>query len=465
MLLLLSGIDDLIPLCACLHGVLRQRNANKEAAETVVTGARERRIAIFVPCWHESAVIGNMIRHNLSAIRYRNYDFFLGVYPNDPPTVGVATQLSQEFPNVHMAECPHPGPTSKADCLNWIYDYMQLFEADRQVHFDTIVLHDAEDVIHPQALGVINRERDHYAMVQVPVLPLATGFADVTHGVYCDEFAEYQLIDMPARQFMRSFIPSNGVGTGFAREILTTLAAQNGHSVFDPSNLTEDYEIGVSIHAAGYKQRFVPLAKSEQGLVATREYFPRSLPAAIRQRTRWITGIALQCWERHGWRGSWRTRYWFWRDRKGLISNPLSIVANLLFLAGVLDYLASATVHRPWDFTVQSRLVAALCAITLALQWFRQALRMVCVARIFGWQSAMGVPIRTFHANVMNSIAAFRAAHFYWSSRRRRRSLTWHKTEHAYPGRDSLHAHRRELADVLIGGGFVSEEQMAQARS
>ena len=80
------------------------------------------------------------------------------------------------------------------------------------------MLHDAEDLIHPQAFALINRERLRYDMVQVPVLPLKTGFGDVTHGVYCDEFAEFQMIDMRARQLSRSFIPSNGVGTGFARK-------------------------------------------------------------------------------------------------------------------------------------------------------------------------------------------------------------------------------------------------------
>ena len=53
------------------------------------------------------------------------------------------------------------------------------------------------------------------------MLPLPTPFFELTHGVYCDEFAEFQNIDMHARQFSGSFVPSNGVGTGFAREILT----------------------------------------------------------------------------------------------------------------------------------------------------------------------------------------------------------------------------------------------------
>ncbi|MBV9085741.1 MAG: glycosyltransferase, partial [Acidobacteriaceae bacterium] len=288
--LLVSGLDDLLPSLICLwHSIIRRRG---DGIPHTPEPNYQRRIAIFVPCWNESAVIASMVRHNLAAISYRNYDFFLGVYPNDPATVGIARQLAMVHRNVHVARCPHPGPTSKADCLNWVYRSMELYEQEQGIHFDTIVLHDAEDLIHPDALSVINRERTRYAMVQVPVLPLPTPLTQWVHGVYCDDFAEYQTIDMPARQFCRSFIPSNGVGTGFARDILQQLARERQNIVFNPASLTEDYEIGVYLHNSGYPQLFSPLKKGARGFMATREYFPRDRRGAIRQRTRWVTGIA-----------------------------------------------------------------------------------------------------------------------------------------------------------------------------
>ena len=301
-------------------------------------------------------------------------------------------------------------------------------------------------------------------MVQVPVLPLKTGFGDVTHGVYCDEFAEFQMVDMRARQLSGSFIPSNGVGTGFAKEVLERLAQQRNRQPFDPASLTEDYEIGVQIHRMGYRQTFSPLVRSSQGFVATREYFPRSMQAAIRQRTRWITGIALQCWERQGWKGSWRTRYWFWRDRKGLVTNPLSVIANAAFFAGLLDYMASVMLHRPWLFEVKNPTVAMLCEATTVLQCFRLAIRGVCVGRIFGITAALAVPLRSFHANLINCTAAVRAIYQYLKARREKRILTWQKTEHVYPNRESLHAHRRELHDVLVGCGYISKELISDAQ-
>lgn len=462
--LLLSGLDDLVPLWIC--AVHRLRHGKPEIAVTLGEFlGEERRIAVFVPCWKESGVIGNMVRHNLAAIAYRNYDVFLGVYPNDQLTVDVAAHLAETFRNVHVAECPHPGPTSKADCLNWIYSRMASFEKTEGVYFDTIVLHDAEDLIHPEALQVINRERATHAMVQVPVLPLPTAFGEFTHGVYCDEFAEFQTIDMLARQYSGSFIPSSGVGTGFAREILERLARERDGMAFDPQSLTEDYEVGVYIHALKQQQLFAPLTLGGKGYIATREYFPRTLRSAIRQRTRWVMGIALQCWERHGWRGDWRTRYWFWRDRKGLLANPLSLLTNLLFLAGAGDWVQSVYQHRPWAFAVANPKIVAICWLTLALQSVRLTLRAACVAKVFGPMFAAGVPLRCFHGNLVNCCASLAAMWRYLHSRLHRRPLAWLKTEHAYPRHEALVLHRRDLGEVLAAAGYITERVLARVRA
>jgi adsorption protein B len=431
-LLLISGIDDLLPLLICTW----QRFQGKDSpfARPVDNEPYcERQIAIFVPCWDESEVIAAMIRQNVARIRYSKFHFFLGVYPNDQRTCDAAFDVASEFQNVHVAVVSNNGPTSKADCLNAIFEGMVRFEVANGLRFDTIVLHDAEDVIHADALSTIDRERQRYEMVQVPVLPLPTAPADFTHGIYCDEFAEFQLVDMRARQYSRSFMPSNGVGTGFSRDVLEDLSSKRGGQVFDPSSLTEDYDIGVQIHQAGFQQCFYPLERGSCGLLATREYFPRRVGTAIRQRTRWITGIALQCWQRHGWRGSLSTRYWFWRDRKGLITNPLSLLTNLVFLAGLTDWVLSVSLHRPWWFAVANPLVTWLCVATASLQVIRLLLRSLCVTNLYGAGMGATVLFRCFHANFVNCVASLCALRNYTIARVKHSSLKWDKTDHIYP--------------------------------
>ncbi len=462
--LLVCGIDDLLPTAIFLWTKFIRRHGPGQAVARQAP-AFERRIAIFVPCWKESGVIGDMVRRNLATICYRNFDLFLGTYPNDEETISVANGLASSFHNVHVALCPHDGPTSKADCLNWIYHRMLRYEEQHGGYFDTIVLHDAEDLVHPDALSTINAKREEYAMVQIPVLPLPTPFGEFTHGVYCDDFAEYQTIDMHARQWCGSFLPSCGVGTGFAREILDRLANEREGQVFSPRSLTEDYEIGVYIHQLGLSQLFTPLEMGPKGLTATREYFPRRVGSAIRQRTRWVTGIALQSWERDGWKGSWLTRYWFWRDRKGLVTNPLSFLANMLLGLGLLDFAFSGTVHRAPALAIINPVVALLCWCTLWLQCLRIGLRMFCVGRIYGPTVAAGVPLRILHGNLINCCASLGAIWRYADARLHGRPLVWLKTEHAYPHRDTVPMHRREFADVLTGSGRISEEKLAAIRS
>jgi adsorption protein B len=187
--ILVSGLDDLF---IDLVYLLPRRKRLDWPSDRSLDRAPERRIAIFVPLWNEHRVIGQMLEHNLSVIRYANFDVFVGVYPNDPATVRAVRDVAARHPHVHLAMCPHDGPTSKGDCLNWIYRWMEGHEKRGALHFDVIVTHDAEDLIHPDALRLINWFSPAYDMVQVPVLPLPTGIAEVTHGLYCDEFAEYQ---------------------------------------------------------------------------------------------------------------------------------------------------------------------------------------------------------------------------------------------------------------------------------
>ncbi len=463
--ILVSGIDDLTLDFVCLYHWLRSRWSRAGAAAPTLEElhrALEKRLAIFVPCWHESPVIAKMIEHNISAINYKSYDFFIGAYPNDEPTLEAVRDLENRFSQVHLAICPHDGPTSKADCLNWIYQRMLLFEEEHGLQFEAVITHDAEDLIHPDSLPITNFYLEAYDMVQIPVLALPTPFRKITHGIYIDEFSEFQLKDMRVREMMGSFIPSNGVGTAYSREALQQLAEKEGNRIFEPGCLTEDYENGMRLHRLGCRQIFVPLRRGPNGFIATREYFPSTLASAIRQRTRWVTGIALQTWERHGWSGHRAQVYWFWRDRKGLVGNPLSLASNLLFLCGFITWLHARIYGHPWGLS-QEQFHPVLLAGTLALQALHLTIRIVCVTRLYGWHCALGVPVRVVWGNYVNALATCRAIGRYLAARVRHEPLVWVKTEHAYPSRNALFQHKRRLGEILVGSGYVTEADLVRA--
>ena len=126
---------------------------------------------------------------------------------------------------------PHPGPTCKADCLNAVYQRMLFEEEAEGKRYDTVITHDAEDIIHPQALRWINHYRTlAYDFVQVPVLALKTPPFALTHGIYCDEFAEMHTRDLTVRSALGVFVPSAGVGTGYSRRALEALAEKDSES-------------------------------------------------------------------------------------------------------------------------------------------------------------------------------------------------------------------------------------------
>ena len=107
--------------------------------------------------------------------------------------------------------------------------------------------HDAEDLIHPEELRWINYYAARFDFIQTPVLALRTPFFALTHGVYCDEFAEYHTRDMAVRPLLGGFVPSSGVGTGYRRDALDKLARSAANKIFEPEALTEDYENGLRL--------------------------------------------------------------------------------------------------------------------------------------------------------------------------------------------------------------------------
>ena len=330
-----------------------------------------------------------------------------------------------------------------------------MYEEQNDERFDVMVTHDAEDLIHPEELHWINYYAGRYDFIQTPVLALATPLPAMTHGIYCDEFAEYHTRDMPVRPLLGGFMPSAGVGTGYRREALDKLAETNANRVFEPEALTEDYENGLSLFRLGCSQAFVPLSRGagHRNFLATREFFPQTWRAAFRQRTRWVMGISLQGWERYGWGGNPGETYWLWRDRKGLLANPLGFIANLVFVYGLATSM----------WTRAGPMAARIVTFTFCIAVLRLAVRMACSGRIYGMLFAPGVPVRALYANVLNCAATMSAIGRYAIARARRLPLDWLKTDHAFPNRAALLGHKRKLGEILVGSGYVSAAALSSA--
>ena len=474
---LASGLDDLfLDLCYVYfrladrwrrRGRIPAPEDRQRSLENYAT-LPENKIALLIPAWREASVIEQMLEHNIAAIRYSDYEIFVGVYPNDIPTLARVLACREKYPRLHHVMCPHDGPTSKADCLNWLYQGALLHEENKHCHFQIILHHDAEDLIHPEALIWANHFCQRYDMVQVPVLPLSTPWWEFTHGTYCDEFAESQLKYLPVRQRLGGFVPSCGVGTAYRRRALDRLAWNSANLLFQQDSLTEDYHIGLELHRLGCSQILLDVRRlgGTGWLAATRGYFPRRFRGAVRQKARWLVGIAFQSWQKIGWDAGAGQLYWLWRDRKGLVGYPLTILANLIFLYGLCRWVGAQATGQPWHLaellTAQLLLWWILAANTILIV-IRQASRAACVRAIYGWRQALVSPVRSVWGNFINFASLVRALGLFGRAQLLHQSPRWLKTEHSYPSRQLLMGHKRRLGELIVEMRLLPRGRVEQA--
>ena len=101
-------------------------------------------------------------------------------------------------------------------------------------------------------------------------------------------------------------------------------------------------------------------------------------------------------------------------------------------------------------------LAAAVIRLTLLIATLRLLVRMACSARIYGPLFALGAPVRTVYGNVLNSAATVRAVAHFAVARVSGRPLKWLKTDHNFPSRATLLAHKRKLGEILVGSGYLT---------
>ncbi|MBM3114756.1 cyclic di-3',5'-guanylate-activated glycosyltransferase NrfB [Jeongeupia naejangsanensis] len=487
MMMLISGLDDLfIDIVYWSRRFWRAitvyRNHDHLDYKALYEPA-EKPLAIMVPAWHETGVIGKMAELAATTLDYENYHIFVGTYPNDPDTQNDVDVVCARFPNVHKVVCARPGPTSKADCLNNVLDAIQQFEHSAKFEFAGFILHDAEDVISDMELRLFNYLIDRKDLIQIPVYPFERTWTNFTSLSYLDEFAELHGKDVPVREALAGQVPSAGVGTCFSRRAVLALLADGDGIAFDVQSLTEDYDIGFRLKEKGMKEIFVrfPVIRESQrkgvgnllfgqnerdsNVICVREYFPDTMQTAVRQKSRWIIGIVYQGFKTHRWTSNWTLNYFLWRDRKGAISNFVSFIASLI----LLQLLGLWLYQRLWPdayhflsiFEGDIWLVSLLW-INFLLMSNRMLQRIIFVSGYYGLsQGLMALP-RLFWGNLINFLANWRALSQIIAQGDPRR-VAWDKTTHDFPSVGGENRARHPLGQILIEQGVLTQAQLEAA--
>ncbi|MGR7994907.1 glycosyl transferase family protein [Xanthobacter sp. ZOL 2024] len=442
----------------------------------------EQPLAIMIPAWQESDVIAAMIENMVSVLDYRRYMIFVGTYPNDPDTIAEVERMRRRYKQLVRVELRNPGPTNKADCLNAVVRAIFQHEQMTGTEFAGLILHDSEDVLHPLELRFFNYLLPRKDLVQVPVVSLERHWSEMVAGIYMDEFAEWHAKDLVVRESVAGSVPSAGVGTCFSRRAVLYLNSEG--EVFNTGSLTEDYDISARLSAAGmqaiiarfpveYRVKretffgFGPEKEMRLSMpLCVREFFPDTFRTSYRQKARWALGIAFQGWQYMGWRGSLANKYFLLRDRKGVVTSIVTVLAYVLAVLFLVIYFGSELgfipQRYPSIFATEGWLLAVLAANAVAFA-LRLAQRFYFVSAIYGWeQGVMSVP-RVVMGNFVNFAATLRAWKLFLGHIFLGRRIVWDKTMHDFPESEAFAHRRQRLGELLLMWQAVLPEHLDEA--
>jgi len=438
----------------------------------------EKPIAIMIPAWQEKGVIADMAALAASSFEYYNYHIFIGTYPNDPETQNDVDIVAEHYRNIHKVVTRNPGPTNKSDCLNNVIEQIFMFEASHNITFDVFVLHDAEDLIHPLELKLFNHLVKRNDLVQIPVFPFERKWYDFTTGHYEDEFAENHGKDLIVRESILGFVPSAGVGTALSRKAINKLKEIHGGEIFSIDTLTEDYTLGYELFKENMKLIFVrvpaeieytdssrygqAIPGKKQELITVREFFPSTFKKAVNQKSRWLTGIALQGWQKIGWTDSFKTNYILFRDRKAILTNIANILAYILVINVLFMTLYSKLTTDVWWFpplVEENTLLWTLLIINAFFLLNRVLQRMYFTYKVYGTKGALLSFPRIIWGNIINFFAMFKALRQFFKTKKAGTTIPWDKTTHEFPVNRKIH---KKLGDILIEKQLIDQTTLKE---
>lgn len=313
------------------------------------------RYTILVPAYNEPEVVGDL----LAAMEQLEYprdkvQILLLLEADDQVTIDAASDYDDSG-IVTIVLVPPGEPRTKPKACNY------------GLHFatgDIVTIYDAEDLPEPLQL---RRTVAAFAVSPPEVVCIQSKLAyhnshqNILTGWFTAEYNLWFGYLLPGMMRSESPIPLGGTSNHLRRDVLESIGA------WDPFNVTEDADLGLRIHALGYRTAVLDSTTLEEA---------NSDPINwIRQRSRWYKGY-LQTWLVHIRRPihMWKSvgPRSFVRLTLILAGTPIIAVLNLLFwFITVLWFLGQPAVVGavfPW-FVYFPALVALIAGngITLYL--------------------------------------------------------------------------------------------------
>lgn len=246
-----------------------------------VNTLRERDLpaySILVPLYREREVLPALIRA-LERLDYpvNRLDIKLLFEESDTETLEAAKAL---HPPAHFqfVVVPHCKPLTQPKACNY-----GLIQATGQY----CVIYDAEDIPEPDQLkkAVVAFQRAPRSTVCLQAkLNYYNRNQNLLTRWFTSEYSMWFDIVLPGMDVTRGPIPLGGTSNHFITERLRELGA------WDPYNVTEDADLGIRLHKAGFRTAMFDSTTFEEA--------NSELLNWVRQRTRWVKGF-MQTWLVH----------------------------------------------------------------------------------------------------------------------------------------------------------------------
>ncbi len=225
---------------------------------------------ILVPLYKEAGVLPKLV-DNLNGLDYpkTKLEVMLLLEEDDTESIEIVEQMGLA-PHFKPIIVPDSQPKTKPKACNY---------GLAQSTGSFIVIYDAEDEPDPDQLKKVfvgfGRSEEDVVCIQCKLNYFNTEQNLLTR-FFATEYAQWFDILLPGLDASDAPIPLGGTSNHFDAQVLADLGA------WDPFNTTEDADLGLRLHKAGYKTAMLDSTTLEEANSV--------LPNWIRQRSRWIKG-------------------------------------------------------------------------------------------------------------------------------------------------------------------------------
>ncbi len=242
----------------------------EERKPRLLTDAELPRYTVFVPLFREVEILPHLAEA-LAKLDYpaAKLDIKIVLEAVDTATIEAAARLS--FPgNVDLIVVPDREPRTKPKALNYALQFAT---------GELAVIYDAEDRPEP---GQLRKAATafHHATANVACLQARLDYFNPAENWLSRQFTiEYATLFrglLPLLSRFRLPLPLGGTSNHFRIGVLRELGA------WDPYNVTEDADLGMRLHRAGYRVEMLDSTTYEEACC-------QSMPW-LKQRTRWLKG-------------------------------------------------------------------------------------------------------------------------------------------------------------------------------